>query len=328
MNVTKDRYGRKINYLRISVTDRCNLRCIYCMPVEGVPLLSHDDILRFEEILRIAKISYQIGFRKFRITGGEPLLKRGIMFLIKNMATLADDIDLSMTTNGVLLSQFAFELRQIGLRRINISLDTLDRDKFRKITRFDLFDNVINGIESAISAGFSPIKINVVVMRGINDDEIVKFAELTLDKPLWVRFIEFMPFAKNGWTTDNFISFEEVKKRIEDHYKLTELYEYDVTSPAEYYKLDGAIGLIGFISPLTNRFCDHCNRLRLTSDGRLLPCLFSNKYIDIKEVLRSGGSDDDIKRILVDAVSTKPRGHDINIFANKFTDCEISKVGG
>ena len=323
-----DRYGREINYLRISVTDRCNLRCIYCMPPEGIPLMSHDNILRYEEITRLARLAHELGFTKFRITGGEPLVRRGLTHLVRELAHLGENIDLAITTNGVLLARYAEELKGAGLRRINISLDTLDREKFRQISRFDLFDEVMSGVQRAMEVGFDPIKINVVVVRSVNDDEILDFVEMTKHQPLWVRFIELMPFSRNNWRDEDFVSADEIRRHIETRYQLTEVSRSDANAPAVDYRVQDHKGRIGFIAPLSGKFCDLCNRLRLTADGRLLPCLHSAIEIDIRTPMREGASDEELKLILREAMLAKPKGHTLCRDSFEKTKWDMSKVGG
>lgn len=323
-----DKYGREINYLRISITDRCNLRCTYCMPTEGISLIDHQDILRYEEITRLAKLSYQLGFRKFRITGGEPLVRKGVTNLIKSISEIGDDIDLSLTTNAVLLAKYADDLKKSGLKRINISLDTLNKAKFKQISRFDLFDDVLDGIKSAIDLGFDPVKINVVVIKGVNDDELLDFVQLAKDKPVYVRFIELMPFHKSKWDFENFISAEDIKLLVESHYHLIESDRQDISSPSSDYLIEGFKGQIGFIAPLSKKFCDNCNRLRLTADGRLLPCLMGSMEIDIKTPMRDGAKDDILKGIIQSAIQKKPKGHNLCKDSVEKVNRAMSRVGG
>ena len=323
-----DRYGRKIDYLRISVTDRCNLRCVYCMPPEGIPLISRSDVLSYEEITRIARLAYEMGFKKFRITGGEPLVRKNLPVLISCLADLGADIDLALTTNGILLAKYAEELKSAGLHRINVSLDTLKREKFKRITRFDLFPEVIKGIDSALNAGFAPVKLNVVAVRGVNDDEVLDFAHLTKDQPLWVRFIELMPFSRNNWSRENFISAEEIRKIIEAKYELIKVKKSYDAAPSSDYMLPQHVGRIGFIASLTENFCASCNRLRLTADGHIVPCLHSPIEIDIGGPMRAGASDDDLRSVLRKAVLAKPRGHRLREEAFRGIDRNMSKVGG
>lgn len=298
------------------------------MPPEGIPLIGHDEILRYEEITRIARLAYELGFTKFRITGGEPLARRGIPGLIRELAHLDENIDLALTTNAVLLSRYADELRAAGLSRINISLDTLKRERFQQISRYDLFDEVMSGIQRAVEVGFDPIKVNVVVVRGVNDDEILDFVEITRDQPFEVRFIELMPFSRNNWRDADFVSADEIKQRIEARYELAEATRHDTSAPAVDYQVSGYRGRIGFIAPLSNKFCDLCNRLRLTADGHLLPCLHSAIEIDIKIPMREGASDDELKLILQKAMIAKPEAHTLCNDSLEKTRRTMSKVGG
>ena len=329
MNRLTDKHNRHINYLRLSVTDRCNLRCVYCMPPTGVTCIAHEQVLRFEEMLAIARCAARIGITKIRITGGEPLVRRGIVELTRQLAQLPGIDDLSMTTNGTLLEEYAAPLADAGLRRINISLDSLDPEKFRRITRVGDIDSVLRGITAVRKAGFNPIKINVVAMRGVNDDEIVDFARLTLDRPVHIRFIEFMPVDnRSSWDHEYFISTTEMIDRISAHAPLEPDTETQVTGPARMYRLTGAAGRIGFISPLSNHFCATCNRLRLTSDGRLRNCLFSDEETDLPTPLRNGCTDAALDQIVRAAVAAKPLRH--HVLEPQFQKCSrgMSTIGG
>ncbi len=328
MSRTTDKYGRTINYLRISVTDRCNLRCTYCMPADGVPLMEHDEILRYEEIVRLARLAYELGFTKFRLTGGEPLARKGLPDLVRELVNFGENIDLALTTNAVLLARHAEELRSAGLNRLNISLDTMKRERFQQISRHDLFDAVMNGIHRAVEVGFAPIKVNVVVVRGVNDDEILDFVEMTREQPLWVRFIELMPFNRNNWRNEDFVSADEMIERIGKHYELEKTSQHGGSAPAVDYQLSGHKGRIGFIAPLSRKFCDLCNRLRLTADGNLLPCLHSAMEIDIKTPMREGASDSRLKSILQKAMIAKPEAHMLCNDGSEKTGRIMSKVGG
>lgn len=304
----KDSFNRKIDYLRISVTDRCNLRCIYCMPEEGIKnLLPHDEILSYEEILQIIKVATTIGISKIRITGGEPLLRKNIESFIERVSRVDGIKDIGITTNGVLLKKYAKVLHEAGLKRVNVSLDSLDQNKFRIITRLGSLKEVLEGIEEAQRVGLNPVKINVVVMRGINDDEIEKFAMWSMEVPYQIRFIEFMPIGHNNWKKELFISTEEIKNKIESTVGSLIPVQIKKSGPAEYFMLEGAKGLIGFISPLSTHICVRCNRLRLTPEGKLRLCLFSDKEIDLKGALRGGASEDEIRQILIKAVQLKPQ---------------------
>ena len=337
----KDTFNRTIDYIRISITDRCNLRCVYCMPSGGVKFLEHRDILQYEEIARILRVAVHTGMRKVRITGGEPLVRRNITDLIKMIKGIEGIHQLSMTTNGILLERYAEPLAEAGLDRVNVSLDSLKPDRFREITRGGVLDAVLRGIEAAEKAGLTPIKINMVPMRGVNDDEIGEFAKMTLTSPYQVRFIEFMPFVtEDMWNREKFISTEEIQSRVEEIGNLRPA-KTRKSGPARYFTFDGAAGVIGFISPISNHFCKECNRLRLTADGKLRPCLFSETEIDLKPALRNNGSDEEIRRLIELSIAVKPKGHSMrmeNVFPSQ--DCSpmhgivdtdrrpMSKIGG
>lgn len=310
----QDVFRRKIDYLRISITDMCNLRCIYCMPEEGIKLRPHLEILRFEEMLKLVSLSVDLGISKVRITGGEPLVRRGVVNFIRDLVQIPGIKDVSMTTNGVLLTKFGPALKQAGLKRINISLDTLVPEKFKAITRGGDLKEVWEGIETALDLNLGPIKINTVVMRGTNDDEIIDFVKLIFNYPLHIRFIECMPIGEaDGLAQQSMVPQAEIKARIEKHFKLEPGDQHILGSgPAQYFQVPGALGSLGFISPITAHFCPACNRLRLTPDGKLRPCLNSRWEIDLKEPLRSGASDAELKRLFLEAVKKKPQGHTMN----------------
>jgi len=308
MTRLSDSFQRPVNYLRISVTDRCNLRCIYCMPSEGIPLMSHQDILSYEEICIVAQAAAELGIVKVRLTGGEPLVRAKVTNLLAMLARIQGIDDISLTTNAVLLQRYADELKSAGLRRVNVSLDSLRSDRFHRITRMGNLDDVLRGIEAARQAGLNPVKTNTVVMRGTNDDEVLDFARLTIEGEWHVRFIEYMPFS-NGEKADHLlVPVSEIKQRIETLGEL-EPSPSSGGGPARYFRLPGARGTIGFISPVSEHFCRACNRLRLTADGKLRPCLFSDTEIDLREPLRRGATADDIKRLIQEAASCKPEGH-------------------
>ncbi len=300
--------------MRVSVTDRCNLRCRYCMPKEGLSLLGHNDILRYEEMLRVIRIAVRQGVEKIRITGGEPLARKGLVDFIGILNAIEGLHDLSLTTNGVLLEQYAERLFQAGMKRINISLDSLNQTKYQYITRGGSMDDVMKGIERAHEVGFMPIKINVVAMKGFNDDEILDFARLTIDKPYEVRFIELMPFALPGRDgLGGFVSNDDLMREIEKTYALKPVTgrEGKMDGPARMYRVVNGLGRIGFISPMSQHFCHQCNRLRLTADGHLRACLLSDAETDLKEVLRAGCSDDVIESLLTDTILRKPLEHNV-----------------
>ncbi|MDY6911462.1 MAG: GTP 3',8-cyclase MoaA [Chloroflexota bacterium] len=308
-----DFFNRPINYLRISVTDRCNLRCVYCMPPEGITPLPHADIFSYEEIALVAKASAEMGISKIRITGGEPLVRANLSRLISMLAEVEGIDDLSLTTNGVLLGRYAQELKEAGLKRVNVSLDTLRAERFNQITRIGRIEEVLHGIEAAREAEFKPIKMNMVVMRGVNDDEVTDFARKTIDEGWHVRFIEFMPIAEEQQEREGrFISIAEITERVESLGTL-EPHTLDGNGPAKYFRLPGAKGTIGFISPVSEHFCFQCNRLRLTAEGKLRPCLLSDEEIDLRQSLRHGGSVEEIKRLIGQAIEAKPKGHRLAI---------------
>lgn len=336
MSKLKDNFHRTIDYMRISITDRCNLRCIYCMPPGGVLPIEHKEILRYEEIFRILRIAAQIGVGKIRITGGEPLIRKNVTHLIRLIKGIDGIRDLSLTTNGVFLEQHADALADAGLSRINISLDSLRPDRYREITRGGDINSVLKGIEAAEKAGLAPIKINMVPIRGVNDDEIEDFARMTLVSSYQVRFIEFMPLGtQDAWKIKRFISAEEIRFIVEKIGILSPL-ELRKSGPARYFRFDGAAGVLGFISPLSNHFCGECNRLRLTADGKLRPCLFSETEIDLKPALRGDAPDLEIERLLKLSIAVKPEGHKIKIqnaelgtlLNTKEPARPMSKIGG
>jgi len=324
-----DPYKRKINYLRISVTDKCNLRCRYCMPEEGIPLISHGAILTYEEILRIVRVFAAEGISKVRLTGGEPLVRKGIVDFISRLSQIEEIKDLSLTTNGILLKEYARDLKRAGLKRINVSLDSLTKERFFQITRRDEYERVWNGIEEALRVGFSPIKINMVAIKGLNDDEIESFARLTLHLPLTVRFIEYMP-SGNGeeWKESDILTIPRIKDRLERVGPLTPVPPDQWDGPSKRFKIEGAIGEIGLIGAVSSHFCSDCNRLRLTPDGKIRTCLFSDEEIDVREILRKGGSDQNLKERLLDALRAKPERHHINTHQFKKCQRNMSAIGG
>ncbi len=309
MTGLSDYFQRPINYLRISVTDRCNLRCIYCMPADGIRPMSHSDIITYEEIYTIAQAAAELGINKIRLTGGEPLARLGLPELVQMLAHIDGIDDISLTTNGTLLSRYAAELKETGLRRVNISLDTLKQDKFESITRHNQFSDVLEGIEAAKSAGLNPVKVNVVVMAGVNDDELLDFATKTIDEGWHVRFIELMPFAGTDATAPQFIPVSEMRERLELLGKLEPCLPSVANGPAKYFRFPHTKGTVGFIAPVSEHFCFQCNRLRLTSDGRLRPCLLAEDEVDLKHPLRSGISSARLKQLIQEAVARKPLRH-------------------
>ncbi|MGD1120103.1 MAG: GTP 3',8-cyclase MoaA [Dehalococcoidales bacterium] len=309
MTGLSDSFQRPINYLRISVTDRCNLRCVYCMPPEGITLMSHYDILSYEEIYTLVKAAAELGINKVRLTGGEPLVRAGLPDLVQLIAGIDSINDISLTTNGILLAKYAAELEDAGLMRVNVSLDTLKPERFRQITRCGELADTLKGIEAAKEAGLTPVKINMVVMAGVNDDEIPDFARKTVSDGWNVRFIEQMPVNSAPLSEARFYSVNDMRKRIEPLGKL-EPVKFEVgNGPAKYFCLPGATGTIGFITPVTEHFCYQCNRLRLTADGKLRLCLLNEDEIDLKEPLRSGASVAELKTLIENAIARKPKSH-------------------
>ncbi|MCL0046494.1 GTP 3',8-cyclase MoaA [Dehalococcoidales bacterium] len=325
MTGLSDSFQRPINYLRISVTDRCNLRCIYCMPSSGVYLLPRRDILTDEEIYTIARAAAELGINKVRITGGEPLVRSGLTKLIQMLAHIDAIDDISLTTNGTLLAHYAAELKSAGLRRVNVSLDTLNPDKFEFITGSNNLGDVLEGIEVARSVGLNPVKLNMVVMAGINDDELLDFATRTIGEGWHVRFIELMPFA--GRLTSQFISVSDMRKHLKQLGELEPCLPSIGNGPAKYFRFPQARGTIGFITPVSEHFCFSCNRLRLTADGKLRPCLLADNEIDLKHPLRSGISSAGLKQLIEKAVLSKPERHHLKESYNP-KERPLTRVGG
>jgi cyclic pyranopterin phosphate synthase len=328
MTGLSDSFQRPINYLRISVTDRCNLRCIYCMPAEGISLVPHKDILTYEEIYTVTKVAAGLGISKIRLTGGEPLVRSGLPELVQMLAQIKGIDDLSLTTNGILLSGYAAELKRAGLRRVNVSLDTFRQDKFELITRRNSnLDDVLEGIEVARSVGLNPVKINMVAMAGINDDEVIDFAAKTINEEWHVRFIELMPFTGEGALASHFVSASDIKKRLKSLGELEPCLPSVGSGPARYFRFPQARGTVGFITPVSDHFCSHCNRLRLTADGRLRPCLLSQEEIDLRQPLRGGMTSDSLEQLIQQAVAHKPQRHHL-VPGHKPGGRPMTQVGG
>ncbi len=311
--VIRDRRGRALTYLRVAVTDRCNLRCIYCMPPEGVSSKPREAILHSEEIARMVEAAARMGFSAIRLTGGEPLVRKNLVGLVRRLVGISGIDQVTMTTNGTLLADNAQALADAGLKRVNVSLDTLQPERFRRITRMGELDSVWQGIAAAEQAGLTPLKINMVVIRGVNDDEVADMARLTLDHPWHVRFIEVMPIAGlpdwgPGMPTANerFISVAEIKQKLEPLGELTPDAGPGGHGPARYYRLPNARGTIGLISPISEHFCAACNRMRLTADGYLRPCLFSDEGVYVKSTLDRGVGLGDLQSLIRQASEMKP----------------------
>jgi cyclic pyranopterin phosphate synthase len=325
----QDRYQRQIDYLRISITDLCNLRCTYCMPETGIPQKEHADILSLEEILTIVKAVTPLGIRKIRLTGGEPLIRKGVVDLIHRISEVPGIEDISLTTNGILLGKMAGDLKKAGLSRVNISLDTLNADKYKEITRIGKIDDVLNGIHAAVQAGLNPVKINTVVIKGFNDQELGKLAALTQKLPIHVRFIELMPIGESSdKALETYIPAKEVRALLEQKVKLTKVQGIKGGGPAVYYEMPGALGTVGFIGALSEHFCNACNRLRLTADGKLRPCLQKSTEFDLKAVLRQGGQEEEIRQIFLQTIFNKPKEHNMELERWGEQARIMSQIGG
>lgn len=308
----KDSFGRTIEYLRISVTDRCNLRCRYCMPEDGVEPLAHAAILSYEELLRIAAAAVRLGVRKVRVTGGEPLVRRGIVDFIRSLRSLSPTLELTLTTNGIRLAEMAEGLHAAGLQRVNVSLDTLRPERFRAITRRDGLAEVLAGLAEAERVGLFPLKLNMVPIRGVNADEVADFVRLTRDREWQVRFIEYMPVSSGlDYPAEDRVPSEEIIEQLTALGAREEMAPVGAAGPARMFRIAGYAGLVGVIPAVSQHFCAACNRLRLTADGRIRPCLFSTDEIDVRAALRAGAPDDELERLLLIAACGKPVGHRI-----------------
>jgi cyclic pyranopterin phosphate synthase len=326
----RDATGRVIDDLRISLTDRCNFRCVYCMPAEGLPWLPKRELLTFEEILRLARIFIGLGVRTIRLTGGEPLMRQDIAVLVRGLAGLHPELDLSITTNGFFLAEAAQRLAEAGLKRINVSLDSLRPDRFERMIRRDgqILHRVLDGIAAARRAGLSPIKLNAVVVRGVNDDEIPDFARFGREREYQVRFIEFMPLdAQGAWSMAAVVPGAEILDRVQGVFPLLPT-SPNGHEPATVHRFADSCGSIGVIASVTEPFCDHCNRVRLTADGHLRTCLFSVQEHDLKDMLRSGAADDQIADRIVAAVWKKEPGHKIGQPDFVRPNRSMSTIGG
>ena len=316
-----DTYGRRIHYARISITDLCNLRCRYCMPEEGVTKKDCGEILRVEDFVEISKALLELGIDKIRISGGEPLVRHGMLTMMQEIGKISGLKDFAVTTNGLLLPRYAKELRNAGVRRVNISLDTLDAERYRTITRGGDLKRALAGIDAARSVGFERIKINVVLMKGFNDDEISRFVEFTRDNPIDVRFIELMPFeGQQEFAYGKYMSADAVPELCSE---LREEPRDDPSSPARYYRLPGGKGRVGLIEPMSHTFCHKCNRIRITADGHILSCLHSRSEIDLKPAL---GDREAMKTLIMQAVSNKPMTHRLS--QGELMERDMGQIGG
>ena len=322
-----DTYGRRINYLRLSVTDRCNMRCSYCMPAAGVEKLSHSQVLSYEDLLRVSAEAVAAGIEKIRVTGGEPLVRKGVLSFLARVGALAGLQELVLTTNGLLLKEMAQGLRDAGVQRLNISLDSLKPEVFARITRGADLARVLDGIDAAERAGFPPHKINVVVMRGVNDGEILDFVRLTMERPYAVRFIEYMPTSGDGDWRALCVPGSEIRERIAGEYQIEELQNAERSGPSKNFRVQGALGSLGIITAMTGHFCDGCNRLRVTASGMAKGCLFSGSGVDLRPVLATGDDGllrEEIRRI----VAGKPGRHQLTDEGAEAVPFAMSRVGG
>ena len=325
-----DTLHRCIDYLRVSITDRCNLSCVYCKPQARLQMLPHREILRYEEILRLVSVAVGLGIAHVRITGGEPLVRRGVLDFIAELKKIKGISDISLTTNGVLLDEMAPGLRDAGVSRINISLDSLNARKFFEITGSDSWGRVWRGINRAEETGFSPLKINMVPVKGVNDGEVTDFARLTRERNIHVRFIEFMPIGANDrWHRESCVTAGEIRAAIErEVFPLAPFTKEKSAGPSDNYQIAGARGVIGFISPISKHFCASCRRLRLTADGKIRPCLLSDTEIDVKSPLRGGCDDRELERLLRLALEIKPERHYITKAGAGCSHRAMSRIGG
>ncbi|MFQ6016299.1 MAG: GTP 3',8-cyclase MoaA [Anaerolineae bacterium] len=323
-----DSYGRAIDYLRISVTDRCNLRCVYCLPPSGIRPKAQAEILTYEEILQVVEAAAGLGISKIRLTGGEPLVRAGLSDLVASLSAIPGVAEVSLTTNGLLLERYAPALAQAGLRRVNVSLDTLRAERFKRITGFDQFSKVWRGIKAAETVGLTPLKLNVVMLRGVNDDEAMDFARLTIVHDWHIRFIELMPIGtcqdSRAFYTQRHISTFELLHQFP---ALEPAGPVTGNGPARYYRLPDGRGTIGFITPISNHFCHECNRLRLTAKGTLRPCLFAEKELDLRDLLRKGATLSQLQKVIAEAVQAKPAGHRLDE-GLAIVDRAMSEIGG
>jgi GTP 3',8-cyclase len=324
-----DGFRRAITYLRVSVTDKCNLRCVYCMPAEGLPWLRREEILSYEEIAEIVRAAATVGVTGVRLTGGEPLVRRDLERLVAAIAAVPGVADVSLSTNGLLLEAQLAGLVAAGLRRINFSLDTLRADRFEAIARRPGLDAVLRGIEAAVRAGLAPLKLNCVVMRGRNDDELADFAALTRELPIFVRFIEVMPVHENvGLQRDAYVSSDEILQRLGAIGDLRPEAGPAGNGPARYFSFPGAPGAIGVISPLSHDYCERCNRVRLTADGRLRLCLFGDHALDLRSPLRAGAGTPALAEMMRSAMLIKPQRHHLRLGETSSRMRAFSEIGG
>jgi len=325
-----DSFRRTVKYMRVSLTDRCNLRCNYCMPAWGNHWMEKDTLLSYDEMLRVIRLSAKRGVYKIRVTGGEPLVRKGCVDFIRQVGQVEGITEVAMTTNAILLKDHAQDLYDAGLRHLNISLDSLNAEKFAAITRGNQLDRVWEGIQEAVKVGFPSIKINAVAQKGVNDDEFVDFVNLTRDMRIDMRFIEFMPVSDwNNWQ-QKYISIDEIQKLITDGVgELIPVYDGDAAAgPAENFRIPGYVGRVGFIHAISNHFCDTCNRVRLTADGKIRPCLFGKIEVDFREAIRGGASDEELNELFDEVLQIKPDAHNINMSSPEKMLTSMTAIGG
>ncbi len=323
-----DSNGRNINYLRISITDRCNLRCRYCMPFEGVEKLGHSNILSLEAIARLVRVAAQVGIRKVRLTGGEPLVRKNICQLVHYIREVSEIDDVSLTTNGSLFYGMAEQLKAAGLDRVNFSLDTLVGEKYKYITREGKLSDVTRAIDKALSLNLDPVKINTVLIKGFNDNEVLDFADLAFNYPLHVRFIEFMPIGDlQFWNRENIVTSLETRNLIQQKYALV-AGKVTGSGPAKYYKMEGGQGSVGFISPMSNHFCGECNRIRMTAEGKLRGCLYDKTETDLKLGIENGASDEELRSLFLKTINAKPEKHNMNAGWGQENHRKMYQIGG
>lgn len=324
-----DRHNREVNYLRISVTDRCNLRCRYCMPEVGVPDVGHEKIMTLEQIVKLVDIGVKAGIRNIRLTGGEPLVRKGIVDLVEQIRRNQKIEEIAITTNGLLFTKMAKELKRAGLTRVNFSLDTLDEDKFNYITRLGSLIPVQKAIETAISLNLNPVKVNVVVMKGFNDDEILDFVELAKQLPIHVRFIEFMPIGDLPfYTVDKAMPVKDIRSVIETKYEITKRSLVNGNGPAKCFRIKDGQGSVGFISAMSEHFCSKCNRLRLTADGKLRACLYGKQEINLKMALENDATDEALLHLFSKAILEKPSRHHMDAGWGTDNERKMYQIGG
>jgi len=322
-------FKRDINYLRVSVTDRCNLRCRYCMPLEGIKFLPHSQILSLEEIARLVEVSTRVGIRKVRITGGEPLVRKNIVQLIRYIKDIGPVDDIAITTNGILFADMAKELQDAGLNRVNISVDSLVAEKYSYITRGGDLKAAMNAVFKAMELEMFPVKINTVIINGFNDNEVLDFTELAYKYPVHLRFIEFMPVGDlSFFNRDVIISTDEVKQIIEQKYALIEGKKIKGNGPAKYYEIKNGQGTVGFINPMSHQFCGECNRIRMTAEGKLRACLYDRKELDAREHLRNSASDEELVQLFTKLINMKPARHYMQDGWGDSNERKMYQIGG